>query len=80
VKTIKILILALTLATFSAVSLWAAETKPQTVCPVLGGNVNKEVYVDYKGKRIYFCCPGCDAEFKNARSICPDPCPLNLSF
>ena len=42
----------------------ADQPKPQTLCPVLGGNVDKKVYVDYQGKRIYFCCQGCDAEFK----------------
>jgi YHS domain-containing protein len=25
---------------------------------------NKEVYTDYEGKRVYFCCPGCLPEFK----------------
>jgi YHS domain-containing protein len=70
VKIIKALIIALTLIAFAAGSLWAlepkaaAEGKPQTTCPVLGGNINKQVYADYKGKRIYFCCEGCDAEFK----------------
>ena len=63
-KIFKALILALTLAAFAAGGLWAAEAKPQTVCPVLGGNVDKKVYADYQGKRIYFCCTGCDAEFK----------------
>ena len=75
-KTIKTLILALTLTVFAAGSLWAtdaraaAEAKPapqataQTKCPVLAGDINKQVYADYKGKRIYFCCAGCDAEFK----------------
>ncbi|MGA8573543.1 MAG: YHS domain-containing protein [Desulfobaccales bacterium] len=29
-----------------------------------GGDINKKVYVDYQGKRIYFCCSGCPAEFK----------------
>jgi YHS domain-containing protein len=64
VKKIKVLILALSLAAFTAGMVWAADPKPQTVCPVLGGNVDKNVYADYKGKRIYFCCKGCDAEFK----------------
>ena len=63
-KTIKVLILALTLAAFAAGSVWAADAKPQTTCPVLGGNINKQVYADYQGKRIYFCWAGCDAEFK----------------
>jgi YHS domain-containing protein len=64
VKTVKLLFLALTLVAFAAGSLWAAETKPQTVCPVLAGNIDKNLYADYKGKRIYFCCKGCDDEFK----------------
>jgi len=63
VKKFKVLILALALTAFVAGSLWAAAPKPQTTCPVLGGNVDKNVYADYQGKRIYFCCKGCDAEF-----------------
>ncbi|MFZ5449018.1 MAG: YHS domain-containing protein [Thermodesulfobacteriota bacterium] len=62
-KIIKILIIILTLASFTAGSLWADAAKPQTVCPVLAGNIDKSIYVDYKGKRIYFCCKGCDQEF-----------------
>ena len=41
-----------------------AQAKAQTTCPVLGGNIDKNVYADYKGKRIYFCCKGCDQEFE----------------
>ena len=41
-----------------------AEAKAQTTCPVLGGNIDKNVYADYQDKRIYFCCKGCDEEFK----------------
>ena len=63
-KKIKFFILALTLVAFVAGGLYAADTKAQTTCPVLGGNIDKNVYTDYKGKRIYFCCKGCDAEFK----------------
>ena len=75
-KNIKVLILVLTLTAFAAGSFWVAaakaapEAKPasqavtQTKCPVLAGDINKQVYADYKGKRIYFCCSGCDAEFK----------------
>ena len=36
----------------------------QTVCPVMGGEINKEVYADYNGKRVYFCCQGCLSTFK----------------
>ena len=33
--------------------------KLQTECPVLGGAIDKSLFVDYKGKRIYVCCSGC---------------------
>ncbi len=46
----------------TAGAVWA-QGQAQTLCPVLQGNIDKSVYVDYKGKRIYFCCKGCDAEF-----------------
>jgi YHS domain-containing protein len=37
----------------------------QTRCPVLGEPIqNKDVYVDYKGYRIYLCCAGCKATFE----------------
>lgn len=31
----------------------------QTLCPVMGGEINKEIFVDVAGKRIYLCCKGC---------------------
>jgi YHS domain-containing protein len=60
-RVIKLVILTLVLAVFLAGPVLAA---PQTTCPVLEGKINKEVYTDYKGQRIYFCCKGCDVEFK----------------
>ena len=37
----------------------------QTACPVSGEKLeNKDNFVDYKGRRVYFCCPKCPAEFK----------------
>jgi YHS domain-containing protein len=63
VKKFKAVILALALTAFVAGGLWAADPKPQTTCPVLAGNIDKNVYADHQGKRIYFCCLGCDAEF-----------------
>lgn len=36
--------------------------KPQTTCPVLGDSINKKLFVDYKGKRIFVCCEGCIAD------------------
>ena len=37
--------------------------RAQTHCPVMGGAINKDVFVDYNGMRIYFCCAGCDGPF-----------------
>ncbi len=36
----------------------------QSLCPVMGKEVNKDVYTDYEGERIYFCCAPCIEEFK----------------
>jgi hypothetical protein len=33
-------------------------------CPISGKKASKEVAVDYKGGKIYLCCPGCVAKFK----------------
>ena len=56
-----VLMMSLALA-FSAVAF--AKEPNQTKCPVLGNPVNKNVYTDYNGKRIYFCCPPCIKTFK----------------
>lgn len=36
----------------------------QTTCPVLGGKINKNLYADVNGKRIYVCCPMCIGKIK----------------
>ncbi len=37
-----------------------AKLKAQAYCPVMQNNkINKNLYVDFKGKRIYVCCKGC---------------------
>lgn len=35
----------------------------QTTCPVMGGKITRDSYVDYEGQRVYFCCPGCKEDF-----------------
>lgn len=42
----------------------SGELKPQTNCPVMGGKIDKSVYVDYQGQRVYFCCNNCKANFQ----------------
>jgi len=36
----------------------------QKMCPVMGNPINKEVYSDYNGKRIFFCCKACVNVFR----------------
>lgn len=35
----------------------------QTICPIMKGEISKTVFADYKGERVYFCCPGCIPAF-----------------
>lgn len=51
-------------AVFTLLSLSQAPAAPQTECPVMGGSVNKNLYVDYKGERVFFCCEGCPETFR----------------
>jgi YHS domain-containing protein len=36
----------------------------QTTCPVMGGEIKKDMYLDHDGNRIYFCCQACAEKFK----------------
>jgi YHS domain-containing protein len=37
----------------------------QTMCPIMDGNkIDKNVFVEYKGKKVYFCCSSCKATFE----------------
>ncbi len=41
-----------------------AAAAEQTTCPVMEGNpINKSLFVEYKGKKVYFCCAGCPEKF-----------------
>ncbi|MHC4310607.1 MAG: YHS domain-containing protein [Planctomycetota bacterium] len=35
----------------------------QTKCPIMDSPINKALFVEYKGKKVYFCCPGCEDKF-----------------
>jgi YHS domain-containing protein len=59
-KKMIILVLGLALA-LAGTALAAA---PQTICPVLGNKINKDIHADYKGERVYFCCSGCVGTFQ----------------
>lgn len=36
----------------------------QTICPVMGGKIDKNLFVDIQGKRIYMCCLACEEGIK----------------
>ena len=38
----------------------------QKICPVMGGAINKDLYTEYKGKKVYFCCEGCKEKFEKS--------------
>ena len=38
-------------------------TIKQENCPVMGNKINKDIYTDYQGKRVYFCCTECKDTF-----------------
>ena len=69
-KTLNILlIIALVIAFAPAIQATDSDnavkaTKSQTLCPVMGGKINKSLYVDAEGKRIYVCCAGCIGKIK----------------
>lgn len=35
----------------------------QKLCPLTGQPVDKSQFVDYEGKRVYFCCAACKEPF-----------------
>ena len=78
-------ILAIAVMTLVMAGPALAQGKAQTKCPVLGGDVDKNLYADYQGRRVFFCCKGCDEEFKKnpekylqkmkSEGITPEKCP-----
>lgn len=48
----------------SAAAEKSATLSAQKTCPVTGDPINKDLYVDADGKRIYVCCEGCIAPVK----------------
>jgi YHS domain-containing protein len=65
-KTIVMVALSVGLL-FSGIVLAAdnpGKGNPQAICPIQGGKIDKSIYTDYQGKRIYFCCSGCIDDFK----------------
>lgn len=36
----------------------------QEKCPVMGFDIDRQLFTDYQSKRVYFCCPSCPSDFK----------------
>ncbi len=47
----------------NAINPESTEVTQQQMCPVMGGKINQEFYTEYQGKKVYFCCPGCEEKF-----------------
>lgn len=41
----------------------AAEGLINTICPIMGGEAQADVAVDWNGKKVGFCCPPCIEEW-----------------
>ncbi len=40
------------------------ELHAQELCPVMGSKIDKKMFLDMQGQRVYFCCAGCSDKFK----------------
>jgi len=50
----------------------AGHGSEQNLCPVMGNPINKDIFVEYQGRKVYFCCPSCIEEFqKNPEKYLP---------
>lgn len=63
----KVILFALAISTCALLVVSADEL--QTICPVMGGDINKNIYADHSGKRVYFCCSICESQFKKSPEI-----------
>ncbi len=40
------------------------KSSEQETCPVMGGPIKKDIYTEYKGRKVYFCCQKCKGKFE----------------
>jgi YHS domain-containing protein len=41
----------------------AHQGERQALCPITGEKIDPSTFVDYQGKRVYFCCASCKKAF-----------------
>lgn len=62
-KKMTIVVLGIVLALSLVGTMFAADARAagqaQAACPVMGGKPNPNLFADYQGQRVYFCCPAC---------------------
>ena len=51
----------------------------QKICPVMGGPLDPNIYTDYNGRRIYFCCASCPKAFEKDPFVPPTWIPGTLT-
>lgn len=42
----------------------ASAESEQTMCPVMEAPIDKNIFTEYQGKKVYFCCGQCKGEFE----------------
>ncbi len=42
------------------------ELQAQKTCPVMGGEISKDIFVDYNEIRVYLCCGHCKTVFNKS--------------
>ncbi len=57
------LLRAFSLILLLPLALTAGQAGNQEKCPVMGGKIDRELYADHEGQRVYFCCRGCEKKF-----------------
>ena len=62
----KVIVAMASVAVFLITLTGAVSAKEQATCPVMGCEIDKKVFADHNGKRVYFCCNGCVGTFKKA--------------
>ncbi|MEO2017198.1 MAG: hypothetical protein ABGZ53_22815 [Fuerstiella sp.] len=47
----------------------AASEITNTHCPVMGGEIDGETFVEWNGKQVGFCCPPCIDDWKDMADV-----------
>lgn len=63
--------IVLTMIGLASDGIAADKAKPKAkpfraVCPVMGRPAIKDSFISFKGKKLYFCCPGCPDQFNKS--------------